>query len=116
MKAIRIHEYGDAGTLKLEEIPRLSITDDQTLVRIRDAGVNPIDWKIRRGYMKQAGPAVFPMTMGQDFAGEVFELGKNVTEFAAGDRVFGFAQGTYAEYAAAPVSTVAGIPNAIDFP
>ena len=43
MKAIRIHEYGDADTLKLEEIPRLSIADDQILVRVHDAGVNPID-------------------------------------------------------------------------
>ena len=51
MKAIRIHQYGDASTLKLEEIPRLLIADDQILIRIHDAGVNPIDWKIRQGYM-----------------------------------------------------------------
>ena len=43
MKAIRIHQYGDASRLKLEEVPGLSIADDQILVRIRDAGVNPID-------------------------------------------------------------------------
>lgn len=93
MKAIRIHQYGDASTLTLEEIPHLSIADDQLLVRIRDAGVNPIDWKIRHGYMKQVMPAAFPLTLGQDFAGEVVDRGKNVTQFAAGDRVFGFAQG-----------------------
>jgi NADPH:quinone reductase-like Zn-dependent oxidoreductase len=115
MKAIRIHQYGDASTLKLEEIPRLSITDEQLLVRIREAGVNPIDWKIRQGYMKQVRPADFPITMGQDFAGEVVEAGKNVNQFASGDRVFGFAQGTYAEYAAAPASTVAAIPDTLDF-
>lgn len=115
MKAIRIHQYGDASTLKLEEIPRLSIANDQLLVRIRDAGVNPIDWKIRQGYMKQMMPAAFPMTLGQDFAGEVVDRGKNVTQFAAGDSVFGFAQGTYAEYAAAPASSVAAIPSSIDF-
>jgi NADPH:quinone reductase-like Zn-dependent oxidoreductase len=115
VKAIRIHQYGDATTLKLEEIPPLSITDDQLLVRIRDAGVNPIDWKIRQGYMKKARPAAFPITMGQDFAGEVVEVGKSVTQFSPGDRVFGFAQGTYAEYAAAPASTVAAIPDAVDF-
>ena len=115
MKAIRIHQYGGASTLILEEIPRLSIADDQILVRIRHAGVNPIDWKIREGYMKQVRPAHFPMTLGQDFAGEVAECGKNVTNFATGDRVFGFAQGTYAEYAAAPVSTVAAIPKSMDF-
>lgn len=115
MKAIRIHQYGDAGTLKLEEIPRLSIADDQILIRIRDAAVNPIDWKIRQGYMKQVMPAHFPMTIGQDFAGEVAEVGKAVTHFAVGDRVFGFAQGAYAEFAAAPESTVAAIPNSMDF-
>jgi len=115
MKAVRIHQYGDAGTLKLEEIPRLSIAADQILIRVRDAGVNTIDWKIRQGYLNQVMPASFPMTIGQDFAGEVVESGKDSTEFAAGDRVFGFAQGSYAEYAAAPASTVAAIPNSIDF-
>src|SRR5437868_9855204 len=129
MKAIRIHQFGDASTLKLEEIPRLSIADDQVLVRIRDAGVNPIDWKIRQGYagvnpidwkirqgyMEQVRPVQFPITIGQDFAGEVVETGKNVTQFATGDKVFGFAQGTYAEYAAAPASTLSTITEAVDF-
>src|SRR5438445_4569270 len=115
MKAIRIHEYGDAGTLRLEEIPRLSIADDQVLVRVQDAGVNPIDWKIRKGYMKQVMPANFPLTIGQDFAGEVVERGKSADQFGIGDRVFGFAQGSYAEYAAAPVSTIAAMPASLDF-
>jgi len=65
--------------------------------------------------MKQVRPADFPITMGQDFAGEVVETGKNVTQFASGQRVFGFAQGTYAEYAAAPASTVAAIPDRLNF-
>jgi NADPH:quinone reductase-like Zn-dependent oxidoreductase len=115
MKAIRIHEYGDADTLRLEEVPPLSIEDDQILVRIRDAGVNPIDWKIRQGYMKQAMPLTFPWTLGQDFAGEVAETGKGAHKFEVGDRVFGFADGSYAEFAAAPLSTVAAIPDTVDF-
>lgn len=115
MKAIRIHQFGDASTLKLEEAPPLSIADDQVLVRVRDAGVNPIDWKIRQGYLKNVMPASFPMIIGQDFAGEVSQRGKSVNQFAAGDRVFGFAQGSYAEYAVAPVSTVASLPGSIDF-
>ena len=53
MKAIRIHEYGGVGTLKLEEVPRISITDEPMLVRIHDAGVNPVDWKARQGYLYQ---------------------------------------------------------------
>lgn len=115
MKAIRIHEYGDAGTLRLEEVPRLSISDDQILVRVHDAGVNPIDWKIRQGFLKQVMPVSFPLTIGQDFAGEVRDRGKAVTRLRDGDRVFGFAQGAYAEYVAAPESTVAAIPDSIDY-
>lgn len=115
MKAIRIHEYGDASTLKLEEVPRLSIKDDEVLVRVRAASVNPVDWKIRQGYMKQFIPANFPMTIGQDFAGEVVDWGKSVNQFQVGDRVFGFANGTYAEYSAPPVSTIAKIPQSMDF-
>jgi NADPH:quinone reductase-like Zn-dependent oxidoreductase len=71
MKAIRIHEYGDSGTLKLEDVPRLSPGKDQLLVHVRDAGVNPIDWKIRQGYLKDVMPASFPLTIGQGFAGAV---------------------------------------------
>lgn len=97
MKAIRIHEYGDSGTLKLEDVPRLSPGKDQLLVHVRDAGVNPIDWKIRQGYLKDVMPASFPLTIGQDFAGEVVELGDSVKDFEVGDDVFGFAQGSYAE-------------------
>ncbi|HXE14052.1 MAG TPA: NADP-dependent oxidoreductase [Bryobacteraceae bacterium] len=115
MKAIRIHEYGDSNTLQLEETPTLSIQSNQILVRVRDAGVNPIDWKIRAGYLKNVMHAAFPMTIGQDFAGEVVERGKDVLSFNTGDRVFGFAQGTYAEYAAAPASTVALMPANMTF-
>ena len=115
MKAIRIHEYGDSGTLKLEDVPRLSPGNDQLLVHVRDAGVNPIDWKIRQGYLKNVMPTSFPLTIGQDFAGEASDLGHSVKDFKVGDRVFGFAQGSYAEYALAPVSTVARIPDSIDF-
>ena len=115
MKAIRIHEYGDAGTLRLEEVPNLSISDDQILVRVRDAGVNPVHWKIRQGYLKQVMPINFPLTVGQDFAGEVAQCGKAVKRFKVGDRVFGFAQGAYAEYSAASESSAAAIPESIDF-
>jgi NADPH:quinone reductase-like Zn-dependent oxidoreductase len=115
MKAIRIHEYGDASTLRLEEVPRLSISDNQILIRVHDAGVNPIDWKIRQGFLKQVMPVSFPLTIGQDFAGEVTDHGKAVQRFSNGERVFGFAQGAYAEYVAAPESTVAAIPGSIDY-
>ena len=115
MKAVRIHEYGNADKLRIEETPNLKPGNDQVLVKVRAAGVNPIDWKIRAGYMKQRMPVQFPLTMGQDFAGEVVERGKQVREFNTGQRVFGFAQGTYSEYAVAPVSTIAAIPDSLSF-
>ncbi len=115
MKAIRIREYGDASTLNLEDTPQLPVEHDQVLVKIRDAGVNPIDWKIRAGYLKERMPSAFPLTLGQDFAGEVAELGHGTSGFAPGDRVFGFAQGTYAEYAVAQSSTIAAMPHSMAF-
>jgi NADPH:quinone reductase-like Zn-dependent oxidoreductase len=115
MKAVRIYEYGNASELKLEEAPRPMIAAGQMLVKIHDAGVNPVDWKIREGHLKDWAPATFPLTMGQDFAGEVAELGNRVDRFAVGDRVFGFAQGAYAEYAAASDSEVAKMPQSMGF-
>jgi NADPH:quinone reductase-like Zn-dependent oxidoreductase len=115
MKAILIHEYGDADTLKCEQIPRVSISGNEILARVHNAGVNPIDWKIRQGYLRQVMQPTFPLIIGQDFAGEVVECGNAVKSFRLGDRVFGFAQGAYAEYAAAPESTVAAIPASMDF-
>jgi NADPH:quinone reductase-like Zn-dependent oxidoreductase len=115
MKAVRIHEYGNASVLKLEEAPRPEIASDQMLVKIRDAGVNPVDWKIREGYLKDQMSAAFPLTMGQDFAGEVAELGSGVAGFEIGDRVFGFALGAYAEYAAARASEIARMPKSMSF-
>jgi len=115
VKAIRIYQYGNAGNLRLEDVPPLSISDYQILVRVHDAGVNPIDWKIREGYLQKVMPVSFPLTIGQDFAGEVAERGKNVKRFEIGERVFGFTQGAYAEYAAATESTVAAMPELINF-
>ena len=115
MKAIRIHQFGNSDALKLEDVSPLTIGDDQVLARVRDAGVNPIDWKIRQGYLKDVMPAQFPMTIGQDFAGEVIETGSSVKQYSRGDRVFGFAQGAYAEFVAAPIATIAGIPGSVDF-
>jgi hypothetical protein len=95
----------------LEDVPLLSISDDQILVRVHDAGVNPIDWKIREGYLPQVMPVSLPPTIGQDLADEVAERGRNAKRFEIDERVCGFTQGAYAEYAAAPESTVAAMPD-----
>lgn len=115
MKAIRIHSYGNEGELVSEEVPKPEFKPNEVLVRVHDAGVNPIDWKIRAGFMKEWMPATFPMTMGQDFAGEVVEVGQKVKDYAVGDRVFGFAKGAYAEFVAAPEAKIAAIPESVEF-
>jgi NADPH:quinone reductase-like Zn-dependent oxidoreductase len=115
MKAIQIRKYGHSDQMALEKVKRPKAGKGQVLVKIHDAGVNPVDWKIREGYMKDFRPASFPLTMGQDFSGEVTEVGTGVSEFKKGDKVFGFAEGTYAEYALATPQGLAHIPEAIDF-
>ena len=115
MKAIQIHKYGHADQMALERVQRPKPSKVQVLVKIHDAGVNPVDWKIREGYMKEVRPASFPYTLGQDFSGEVAAIGEGVTGFKKGDHVFGFAQGSYAEYAIASPDGMAQMPRAVDF-
>ncbi|HEX2567897.1 MAG TPA: NADP-dependent oxidoreductase [Burkholderiales bacterium] len=106
MKAVRIHASGNAKELKLEEVqPPKVLADDELLVRIRDAGVNSFDLT----------PATVPHTAGRDFAGQVMEIGEAVKDFAIGDRVFGFADGSYTEFAAIPVRMLAHMPKSTDF-
>jgi NADPH:quinone reductase-like Zn-dependent oxidoreductase len=115
MKAIQVQEYGHADQMKLSQIQRPKPGQGQVLVKIHDAGLNPVDWKIREGYLKDVRPTSFPYTMGQDFAGEVMLTGKGVTGFKQGDRVFGFATGSYAEYALAYTDGLAHIPRSLDY-
>jgi NADPH:quinone reductase-like Zn-dependent oxidoreductase len=106
MKAVRIHASGNAKEVKLEDVqPPKVLADGEVLVRIHDAGVNPLDF---------AAGAV-PRTAGRDFAGQVMEVGEAVSGFIAGDRVFGFADGSYVEYAAIPVNMLARMPKSVDF-
>jgi NADPH:quinone reductase-like Zn-dependent oxidoreductase len=115
IKAVRIAQYGGSEQLKYEEAPLPEIGPGKVLAKVRYAGVNPIDWKIREGYMKQLRPASFPLTLGQDFAGEIVTGGGESGRFRTGERVFGFGDGTYAEFAAAAITLIAAIPEKIDF-
>jgi NADPH:quinone reductase-like Zn-dependent oxidoreductase len=115
MKAVRIAQYGGSEQFKYEEAPLPQIGPGQVLVKVRYASVNPVDWKIREGYRKQVSPASFPLTLGQDFAGEIVTGGGDSGRFRTGERVFGFGEGTYAEYAAAEITYIAAIPEKIEF-
>jgi len=114
MKAVRIAQYGGSDQLKFEQAPLPQIAPGYVLARVRYAGVNPVDWKIREGYRKQTSPANFPLTLGQDFSGEIVSSGDS-DRFQTGERVLGFGEGTYAEFTAAAINYIAPIPEKIDF-
>ena len=114
IKAVRIAQFGGSDQLKYEEVPLPEIGAGQVLAKVRYAGVNPIDWKIREGYMKQFRPASFPLTLGQDFAGEIAIGGDDSGHFKTGERVFGFGDGTYAEFTVAAITLIAAIPEKME--
>jgi NADPH:quinone reductase-like Zn-dependent oxidoreductase len=115
MRAVRFHEYGPPSVLIVDEVDRPEPQAGELLIRVRAAGVNPIDWKFRAGYLKQFMPLVLPYTPGLDVAGTVEVLGDGVTAFAVGDRVFGRGAATYADFAVAPITTIARIPEGVSF-
>ena len=115
MKAIQIHSYGNSNELKLEEVPSPSIRSNEALVRVHAAGVNPFDWKVREGWFKDWIPATFPLTLGVDYAGDIVQVGQEIRDFKVGDNVFGFASGTYSEFAAVPEKDLVRIPKTIDY-
>jgi NADPH:quinone reductase-like Zn-dependent oxidoreductase len=116
MKAIVYDHYGSPDVLKYEEIENPVPADDQVLIRVCAASVNPYDWHFMRG-----SPAPIRMflglrapksrRLGADVAGVVEAVGRNVTIFKAGDRVFGTARGAFAEFACAPQHALALKPE-----
>lgn len=113
MKAVRFHEYGGSDKLVIETIPRPEPKANEILVKVHYAGVNPADWKIREGYMKDYLPLDLPAVAGIDFSGTVAEVGSEVRELKPGEAVFGAASATYAEYVAVPESEVTRKPASI---
>jgi NADPH:quinone reductase-like Zn-dependent oxidoreductase len=106
MKAIRIHDYGNADVLRFEDAPVPEPAPDEVLIKIHGAGVNPVEWKIRNGVMRQARPVRFPAILGSDAAGTVERVGAVVSRFHPGDAVVARVEGSYAEYAVAKTDAV----------
>ena len=89
MKAARMHRYGGNEVVVVEQVDAPMPGPNEVLVKVVAAGVNPVDWKIREGYMQQVLPIQFPYTLGCDLSGTVEAVGEGVTRFSIGDRVFG---------------------------
>ncbi|MFH9724926.1 NADP-dependent oxidoreductase [Streptomyces sp. NPDC017254] len=121
MKAISYSRYGGPEVLEYGEHPDPKIGPDAVLVEVRAASVNPVDWKCQAGYLDGMMDAVFPVIPGWDVSGVVVRPGVSVTEFAEGDEVMGYvredflSRGTFAEYVAAPVRTLARKPRTLGF-
>ena len=115
MKAIRVHEFGGPEVLKLENVPDLKPGEGQVVVRVRAAGVNPVETYIRAGVYPRK--PVLPYTPGTDGAGTIESVGPGATRFKAGDRVYtaGSLSGTYAEQALCEERFVFPLPANVSF-
>jgi NADPH:quinone reductase-like Zn-dependent oxidoreductase len=118
MRAVVIHAYGGPEVMKLEEVARPEPADDEVLIRVVAASINPVDVAIRKGYFaKLLGN--FPLILGMDAAGIVEKVGNKVTKYKTGDPVFAFftleGQGGYAEFVTAKEDDVALKPGTVGF-
>jgi len=117
MQAIRVHRFGDLDSLVEEDVPRPVPGDGEVLLRVKAAGVGPWDAWIRSG--RSVLPQPLPLTLGSDVSGIVEHVGAGVSQFRAGDAVFGATNarftGGYAEYAVASATTLAKMPQRMGF-
>jgi NADPH:quinone reductase-like Zn-dependent oxidoreductase len=114
MKAIRVNGWGQP--LQLEDIAQPKPANDEVLVHVHAASVNPFDAAVHAGYMQ--GFLSLPLTLGTDFAGKVVETGADVKHVKAGDEVYGMVsmqEGSFAEYLVAKVNEVTHKPKTLDF-
>src|SRR5437868_9127021 len=119
MKAVFVHEFGGPEVLKYEDAPRPEPKDDEILVRVIAAGVNPVDAYARQGMLAKRGLDNRPSIIGYDIAGVVEKTGANAKKFKAGDAVYSYLSvmrgGGYAEFAVAKESETALKPRNINF-
>jgi NADPH:quinone reductase-like Zn-dependent oxidoreductase len=117
MNAIRMHSYGGPEVLLYEEVPRPHVREGEVLIRVHAAGVNPLDWKVRAGELKEVIEHKLPLIPGWDVSGVVEEVGASVSQFKTGDEVFAMADptrgGAYADYIAAREGMVAMKPKSL---
>lgn len=122
MKAVVIESFGHEDQLKLADVPVPIPGPTEVLIEIAYTSVNPVDWKIRKGFLQSSLPHRFPIVLGWDAAGRVKAVGRKVKRFRIGDSVYAYCRksvvqwGTYAEYIALEEDMVALMPASLDFP
>jgi len=121
MKAMAIEGFGAGFELKMMDLPKPTPNDDEVLIELAATSVNPVDWKIHEGHLKDMFPHEFPLILGWDAAGTVSEVGSKVTKFKVGDRVYSYTRkptvhwGTYAEFVTVTESAVSLMPKNVSF-
>jgi len=119
MKAIVIHAYGGPEVLKLEDVPRPEPKENEILIRVIAASVNPVDAAIRQGYLARLIGDKLPLIPGMDAAGVVEKTGAKIVRFKVGDPVYAFftlaSEGGYAQFAVAKESEAAPKPTALSY-
>lgn len=117
MKAARIHAYGDADELQIDEVPDPEVGPGDVLIRVRATSVNPVDYKIRSGAQRGVVRLKLPWILGMDVSGVVEAVGDRVDDFAVGDAVYSSPThrrpGTYAELVAIDAAAVARKPETL---
>jgi len=114
MKAIVLREYGSPEVLKLEDYPDPVAGAGEVLLRVAATSVNPFEFKVRSGAMKDIFPLQFPAILGTDVSGTVLKVGPGAEGFSVGDKVFAMASKTYAELCTAKATVLAKIPAGLD--
>ncbi len=116
MKAVVVRQWGGAEQAVIEESDVPQPGADEVLVRIRATSINPLDWKIREGYLQQY--VSLPFSLGSDFAGDIEQLGDDVHDLQVGDAVYGMkglAGGGFADYTLAKASMIARKPSTLSY-
>ncbi|MBU5363945.1 NADP-dependent oxidoreductase [Enterococcus devriesei] len=118
-RAIVIENYGHADQLKESKVELPELGEHQVLVKVHATSVNPIDWKLREGYLAQMMPWEFPITLGWDVAGEIAAIGSKVKDWQVGQKVFARPEttrfGTYADYTIVDDHLLARKPDNVSF-
>ena len=122
MKSIQINKYGGSDVVYTkDDVPMPKVSACKVLVKVRASGVNPVDWKIREGYLQQMAPLQFPATLGTDFSGVINQLGGSVsTDLKIGDEVYGQASllsggsGAFAEFVLTNINSIAHKPKTLN--
>lgn len=121
MKAVQIKSYGGSEVLEINDVAKPTVGKGQLLVKVYAASINPVDWKLRAGYLQKWMPVKFPATLGGDFAGVVNDVGEGVPEFKTGDQIYGSSiilgggSGAFAQFTVANTANICLKPKSVNF-